>query len=81
MEEYARRIPKVDDKIDLVHYTYFLLRLHDFELHTRIDSNIRGSLIRKSEKSTYDNFENMDFLLVMRSFADIIQLEPCLPLA
>jgi hypothetical protein len=47
VEEFAKRIPGIEGKEDLVNYTYFLIRLHDFDIVTRIDPKLRGSLVAK----------------------------------
>ena len=39
IEEFSKRLPNIKDKDDLVNYCYFLVRLHDFDISHRIDSN------------------------------------------
>lgn len=31
-EEFAERIPRISDPVDYVSYTYFMVRLHDFDI-------------------------------------------------
>ncbi len=37
-DEYAKRLPKINQKEDYVNYTYFLAKVSDFDLLSRIDS-------------------------------------------
>lgn len=81
-EEFSRRLTKgIDDKLDLINYTYFLVRVADFELITRTDLTLRQQLISKSMASTIQNSDTLDFNDVLRNFGDLVQLDPSTALA
>jgi hypothetical protein len=36
IDEFVKRMPQIEDKNDLVNYTYFLAKLYDFDLLPRV---------------------------------------------
>ena len=81
-EEFSRRLAKgIDDKLDLINYSYFLVRVADFELSTRTDGSLRSQLITKSLTSTITHADKLDFNDVLRNFGDLVQLDPSTGLA
>ena len=42
IDEFRKRMTRITDPIDFVNYTYFLARLHDFDVSNRIESSLKA---------------------------------------
>jgi hypothetical protein len=45
IDAYSKRIPQVNDMSDMVNYTYFLGKLVEFDLASRVDTREKALLI------------------------------------
>ena len=81
VDEFGRRVPQITDKEDLVNYCYFLARLQDFDIASRLERQHKNDLVARGIESTVRNAEKMEFENVLRFFADATQIDPAIPLA
>lgn len=51
VEDFAKRLPRVSDPEDLVSYSYFLVRLMDFDISGRLDRQAKADLISKATRA------------------------------
>jgi hypothetical protein len=71
-EEFNKRIPRITDKDDLVNFTYYLARLYDFDIVSRVSNDLRSQLISKGISSTVKYADQgMEFENVLRHFGDL----------
>lgn len=70
-DEFNQRITgKFNRPSDYVNYTYFLTRLNEFEIGSRITSQEKIELVHRGTDLVINSINTMDFGEVLRYFAD-----------
>ena len=80
-DEFAKRLPRIEQKEDFVNYNYFLTKLFQFEIGSRIDTQERNTFTQRAMQSTLANIDSMCLDDIIRHFADSSQMEQALGLA
>lgn len=79
VEDFAKRLPRITEPEDLVSYSYFFVRLIDFDISGRIDRRLKQDLIAKATQAA--TTKPMPFDELLRLFGDLSQVDPVIGIA
>lgn len=78
VESYGKRLKGIKEPYDFVNYTYFLAKINDFDLVSKIDSKERGTFIYRGIQSSIDNIHNLKVEDAFKHFRDVTIFDPAI---
>jgi|LauGreDrversion4_2_1035121.scaffolds.fasta_scaffold125033_5 hypothetical protein len=82
IENYVKRLPNISSNDEFVNYSYFLVRLIDFDISGRVNQQTKQNLVSRAAAAAVEHGgKSMSFDDLLRLFADLSQIDPVLPLA